>query len=101
MLPKNLKILIRQTSKGVQEFGQIVGISADNLYNYQSGKRTPDYDVLIQIVQKYKQAKGKRINLDWLITGEGEMFIIEDNSILSRIKEGDVEADAKGYLKLK
>ena len=87
MLGNNLKILLKQEIKTVSQFSTIVGISTDSIYNYQSGKRKPDADILLQIKNKYREVTGKIINLDWLITGEGEMFISE--------KSKDEEFDKK------
>lgn len=78
MFKNNLKIFIKHYGGGVSDFSRIVGLTTDSIYNYQNGKREPDIETLVQIVQKYKEVKGKTLNLHWLITGEGEMFIKEN-----------------------
>jgi hypothetical protein len=101
MFKENLKNLIRKETKGVSEFSQIVDISTDSIYNYQNGKRTPDIETLFVIRKKYFQVKGKRINLDWLITGEGEMFITKETPVLDKLKDEGVEPDSDGVLRIK
>ena len=77
MFKDNLKNLIRKQSKGVAEFSKLVEMNIDNIYNYQNGKREPDFNILYQIKLRFREKTGKNINLDYLITGEGEMLISE------------------------
>ena len=80
MFKDNLKTLIKRSSMNVEEFSQIVEIKTATIYNYRSGDRQPDMDTLLLIKQKYLEKTGKNINLDWLISGEGEMFITQQKS---------------------
>ncbi|MBI4620609.1 MAG: helix-turn-helix transcriptional regulator [Desulfobacterales bacterium] len=50
-----------------QEFADTSGISQGYLANVEAGRYKPDGDILIRIANKFI------INLDWLLTGEGEM----------------------------
>lgn len=105
MFKDNLKNLILQENLGIPEFSRIVNVQYKTVnawLNY--GKEPNKYSTLIQIVQKYKQSKGKRINLDWLITGEGEMFITaqeKESLVLSQLKEAGIELDSNGILRKK
>ena len=49
-------------------FARIAGIASSTIGNYERGDRVPD----AEMIGRYWQAS--RVSLDWLITGEGEMF---------------------------
>ncbi|WP_375647994.1 MULTISPECIES: helix-turn-helix domain-containing protein [unclassified Bartonella] len=50
-------------------FSLKIGISIQGLGNYERGDRTPDATVLTSYGEKFG------VNLNWLLTGEDEMFI--------------------------
>lgn len=53
----------------IVEVSEITGISYSTLQNYLRGVREPNVEILI----KFSIHLG--INLNWLLTGQGEMFI--------------------------
>lgn len=59
---------IRKDSKETQqEFADNLGISKNNIVNYEIGRRNPSTAVVQLICEKYK------VNETWLLTGEGDM----------------------------
>jgi transcriptional regulator with XRE-family HTH domain len=56
-------------------FSQWLGISKSSVAHYERGERTPDADVLA----KYRARFG--VNVNWLLTGEGEMLAAEKQVI--------------------
>ncbi len=54
--------------KDREEFAAALVISANSVARYERGDRVPDSDVLTA----YKKKFG--ISIDWLLTGDGEMF---------------------------
>lgn len=52
-----------------KEFSEKVGISQGFLSELESNKKAPSYTLLIAISHVFN------VNLNWLLTGEGEMFI--------------------------
>lgn len=49
-------------------FAQLLGMNPETLGGYERGDSIPDLDFLAMYKQRFS------VNLDWLITGEGEMF---------------------------
>lgn len=68
-LKDRLKILIDRLNFNYKEFCKKTEIPYPTLMDYLSGKRLPGYENL------KKLAMHLNISIDWLITGEGEMFI--------------------------
>lgn len=78
MIGKELRKLILEEKIRAKDLSQILGMLQSTISNYLNDTSTPDVKTLRIIKQKYKNKTGKEINLDWLITGEGEMFITKD-----------------------
>jgi len=63
-----------------KEFAKTIKISPSTLSEYKKGTKKPSMDTLYKISTEYK------INLNWLLTGEGEMFIFQKaNNNISNI----------------
>jgi transcriptional regulator with XRE-family HTH domain len=52
-----------------KEFSELIGIPRSSLSEIESGKRSASVDVIVGISTHFKE-----INVDWLLTGEGEMY---------------------------
>lgn len=63
-----LKFLIEQLNISYKEFSKITGIPYPTLQDYIGGKRIPGGENLQKISMQL------HVNLNWLLTGEGEMF---------------------------
>lgn len=60
---------IRQQKKLSQvKFAQALDVTSASISNYEAGKRQPDYTFLSRICERF------HVNLNWLLTGEGEMY---------------------------
>lgn len=57
-----------------KDFADKVGISQGFLSELESNKKAPSHTLLIAISHVFK------VNLNWLLTGEGEMFIKEEKA---------------------
>lgn len=98
MIGKQLKDLLYREKLEVKDFALLVNIKARTVYSWinETDEKDPRYETLLQIKQFYRQnsKENKNINLDWLITGEGEMFITSQDKnkfILSQLEEEGVE----------
>lgn len=67
-ISKRLKILIDILGLTLKDFSRQTGIPYQSLLNYLGGKREPNLENLQKI------AIQTNCNLNWLLTGEGEMF---------------------------
>nr|WP_236939020.1 S24 family peptidase [Fuscovulum blasticum] len=56
-------------------FAERTGVSKSTIANYERGDRTPDATML----ERYREAWS--IDLNWLVTGEGEMFLTPDYAL--------------------
>lgn len=55
------------------KFGDKLGIAPTTYVKYERGERKPSYEVLEILYKNYN------VNLNWLITGEGEMFNVKQS----------------------
>jgi hypothetical protein len=78
MFSDNLKSLVGLEGYNPRQFSQIVGVKYGTFHSWIRGEREPRFNVLIKIKEEYLEKMGKEINLDWLITGKGEMFITKN-----------------------
>lgn len=65
---KNLKEILHDKRLSQAQFAEICGTTRQNIANYINDLSKPNYDVL------YKLYKNLNINLNWFITGEGNMY---------------------------
>lgn len=68
MYAENLKKLRRELRLSAQKLADSIGISLITMQNYELGKREPKYSFLYQLLTLYN------VNINWLMTGEGDMF---------------------------
>ncbi len=64
------------------EFSKILGISKPTLVRYEGGERNPDAGLLSVLITKY------RVNINWLLTGEGDMFLPKKDDRFQNILNG-------------
>ena len=69
MLGKRLKTLRETLGITQKELARTLGVSEMTIRRYEANKFQPDAEVLSKLAKAYN------INLHWLLTGEGEMFI--------------------------
>ena len=68
MLKENLKKIRKELGLSVAKLGEKLEIPAMTLTNYERGERTPSAQLFIQLNKKLN------INLNWFVSGIGEMF---------------------------
>ena len=81
---ERIRILCDTYAKNQSEFANKIGISTQSLSNYLNRNTKPTVDLLDAIIKAYPQ-----INTDWLITGEGEPFMMkqEEATMWQTLKE--------------
>ena len=75
---------LRKTCKKTQtDFGKILGISSSGIANIETGQRsvTEKHLIMLSNWEEY------HVNIDWLRTGEGEMFLPDETDILEAIRK--------------
>lgn len=67
----NERITLVRDSKAMKQkdFAELLNVPRSSLSEIESGKRSASIDVIIGISTHFKD-----INLDWLLTGEGEVY---------------------------
>lgn len=76
--PIRLRAVLEFKNLKIKEFSDLTGIPYSSCQSYLNGTRDPGMEVLTTIcLQLY-------VNLNWLLTGQGEMFISTTESTLSR-----------------
>ncbi|NDV46292.1 helix-turn-helix domain-containing protein [Paludibacter sp. 221] len=85
------------------KFSEIIGLEQKTVNNYLKGRRKPSLEFLVKIHEVLN------INLDWLITGRGEMQLkeskeaeqsgVSDNELILQLKERieKLEEDKEHY----
>jgi len=68
MFAENLKKVRLKLGLSVAKFAERMEMSPNTLTNYERGERTPSLNVFVQLNKKMN------VNLNWVVTGEGEMF---------------------------
>jgi transcriptional regulator with XRE-family HTH domain len=91
MIGKQLRELLREEKIKVEKFAEFVEINPRTIYAYTSDQNDPKYELLLQIKKKYREKTGKNINLDYLISGEGDMFITKQGAEAPYVSEEEVK----------
>ncbi|MGV1769354.1 XRE family transcriptional regulator [Agrobacterium vitis] len=74
-----------QIRKGMdrREFAESIGVNDGTLGNYERGDRSPDWSFLATLQRE------KHVNLNWLFTGQGDVFLQGGNNEQSLATERD------------
>lgn len=98
-----MKQRIRQIRKSLgltqSEFGQKIGVAGNTVTGWENGIRIPKEQTLISISREF------RVNINWLKTGQGEMFLPVSGGTLDGLAEeyglGELEKELVAeFLKL-
>lgn len=80
-----MKDRIKQIRKALNltqvEFGNRLGVKGNTITNYETGLRTPSNSVILSICKEFN------INEEWLRTGEGEMFTLQEDEEAAYVSE--------------
>ena len=74
---KRLLTLIDTLNLSQKSFAEKIGVTNRALYNYLYEDRCPSPECLVKMHQLFK------VNLNWLLTGEGKMFQDKKDEIFS------------------
>lgn len=66
---ERIKELRKALNLTQSDFGEKIGVKGNTITNYESGLRIPSDAVVLSICRDFN------VNLNWLRTGEGEMFM--------------------------
>jgi transcriptional regulator with XRE-family HTH domain len=75
MLNKQIKKVRKSKNLSITEFAKIIEGSTGFICEVENGKRMPGSRFLIALIEKFN------ISIDWVLTGEGEMFITKKEII--------------------
>jgi transcriptional regulator with XRE-family HTH domain len=69
-------VIIRQKiGLNTKQFATSLNMASTTVSSIESGKREPSKEVLVKLSVTYK------VNLHWMLTGEGEMFLEGQNAV--------------------
>lgn len=74
-----------------ERFGEILGLSRSGVTEIESGRRNVNERHLVML----ENWKGCNVNVEWLRTGEGEMFKKSESDILEQLREAYHLDDAR------
>ncbi len=85
MYSENLKKLRKELGLSVEKLSDKLGIPASTIWGYEGNKRTPSIEFPIQLYRVLN------VNINWFLTGEGEMFInrspyFSDNEFTNKVE---------------
>jgi len=97
MIGKRLQEFRKTLGITQKEFAKLFGVSEITIRRYELGKTKLDVDFILQLKERFN------LNPNWLLTGEGEMFIKpkERNDIEKQILQvisGESEEKKKALL---
>ena len=84
MYVENLKKLRKKLRYSIDELAILLDIPARTLGGYERNERVPSIDLAVKLKNKLN------VNLNWLVSGEGQMF--------NAPKFEEVEDDIKAYV---
>ncbi|MFA7074907.1 MAG: helix-turn-helix domain-containing protein [Endomicrobiaceae bacterium] len=68
MFGVKVKLIRKKLKKSQKEFSDFLEVSQSAISNYEKNERTPSADFLNKLAEKCN------INMNWFLTGKGEMF---------------------------
>ncbi len=68
MYAENLKKIRKNLNLSVDKFAQMLDIPSSTIWGYEGKKRVPSIELSIQLYKTFN------VNLNWFVSGEGEMF---------------------------
>lgn len=73
MYKNNLKKIRFELGLSSQKLAEKLDVSQGSIVNYENGSRKPNYEFMEKLHDTFN------VNLNWFISGKGEMFINEQN----------------------
>ena len=78
-LGKRIKTIREERHMRQKQFAAYLGISGSLLSQIESGQKKPVYELLYKLMKKYN------VSLDWIFSGQGEMFLKKKKKV--KVKE--------------
>lgn len=72
---ERLRLICEEKAINIKEFAEITGMPYRTAQSYLSGDREPNADGMTIICTRL------RVNINWLLTGNGEHFIVDGDSL--------------------
>lgn len=85
---QRLELLIKSMNKRQGEFAKDFGISNNSMIRYKTNERLPEPEFLTRLAQA-------KVNLNWLLNGEGSMYLTPPWEIKLEPKRGKKPEDKK------
>lgn len=90
---KRLRLIRERMGITQAEVGEKLGIQSQHVSKYERGETVPTWENLIKLIDLYD------VNINWLLTGKGSMFLSPVNYSLQGEKEltavRDIEPDSQ------
>lgn len=80
MLSNRFKLFRKALDLDATELAKEINIKTSTIYSYESGNSKPSLDTLKLLSEKYL------LNLQWYITGQGDMFNTPKNTLRAKYK---------------
>ena len=77
-LGKRIKTIREERQMKQKQFAASLGISGSLLSQIETGRKNPVYELLYKLMKKYN------VSLDWLFSGQGEMFLKKKPEVKAR-----------------
>ncbi len=84
-MKNRIEILLKTLTLTQKQFAESLNITANNITEWKKGRSMPTAKVLKKIMLKHN------VSVDWLLTGEGEMFLSDTGDKDTKIS--DIEKD--------
>lgn len=85
MIAQNLAIVRKNINSNAASFAKEVGIPYTTFIKYERGERKPSFELLEYLVDVYN------VNLNYIFSGQGQMFIKPDDNTLERQNDTTVK----------
>lgn len=93
MYADNLRELRNELKMSAQQMADKLGVSQGSIAQYESGKREPNFRFISRLNEVLN------VNLNWFVSGQGEMFIGQDKTDHTKIDEAEFKKLFKQCMK--
>lgn len=80
--------LINSEGLTSSKFADTIGVQRSSISHILSGRNNPSLDLIQKIIANFPQ-----INVDWLVSGKGEMYRNQENTSLFDLTEEENQVD--------
>lgn len=76
---ERISFIIQEKNLNPNSFSNEIGVNSTVIHNILKGRNKPSYDVLLKIISTFDD-----INIDWFMTGNGNIFKVDSRMVLDR-----------------